>query len=382
MGQRRGHGDGSLFFDDQRGRWIGLIDLGHDGAGKRRRRKVTGRTRAEARARLAELRKDVDAGLPIGPARATVGEVLEDWLAKGLPPSAKSPNTIDSYTWCVRKHLLPRLGSHRVRELAPDQVHDALEEMANAGLSGRSLRLVHSVLARALRWAERHGKVARNVATLVDTPAGPSKPSRSLTVEQADALLAATAGHRLEALVVCSLMLGLRPGEALGLQWGAVDLDAGTLQVRQALRRERGALVLGDPKTAKSVRTLNLPAQVTAALRTHRIQQAAERLSAGMAWSDAGLVFASEVGTPIDPSNLRRAFARLTTAAGLGRWHPHELRHSAASILSAAGVPLEAVSDVLGHADVSVTARVYRHRITPTVAAAVGPMEAIFAARP
>jgi integrase len=279
MGQRRGHGDGSLFFDEQRGRWVGLVDLGHDGAGKRQRRKVTGRTRSEARARLAEVRKQLDAGLPVGPVRATVGEVLEDWLAKGLPPTAKSPNTIDSYTWCVRAHLVPRLGSHRLRELTPDHVHDALTDMAGAGLSGRSLRLVHSVLTRALRRAERHGKVARNVAALVDTPKGPRKASRSLTVHEAEALLTAIVGQRLEPLIICSLMLGLRPGEALGLPWEAVDLDAGTLQVRQALRRERGVLVLGVPKTLKSVRTLNLPAPVVAALRGHRVQQAAERLT-------------------------------------------------------------------------------------------------------
>jgi integrase len=108
------------------------------------------------------------------------------------------------------------------------------------------------------------------------------------------------------------------------------------------------------------------------------VRQVEERLAAGSAWVDLDLVFTTTIGTPINPSNLRRSFRRVTDAAGLGRWHPHELRHSAASLLSAAGVPLEVVADVLGHDGTRMTALVYRHAVSPTVSAAVAPMESLF----
>ena len=123
---------------------------------------------------------------------------------------------------------------------------------------------------------------------------------------------------------------------------------------------------------------LDSPGPVVGALKGHRVRQIEERLAAGSAWQDSGLVFTTTIGTPINPSNLRRSFRRVTTAAGLGRWHPHELRHSAASLLSAAGVPLEVVADVLGHDGTRMTALVYRHAVSPTVGAAMAPMESLF----
>ncbi len=170
------------------------------------------------------------------------------------------------------------------------------------------------------------------------------------------------------------------------LRWGDVDLEGRTLHVRQSRKRERGpdgreVLRFGEPKTPKSRRSLALPAPVVAALQRQRALHARERLVAGSAWADLDLVFANAIGAPIDPSNLRRLFARLTERAGLGRWHPNELRHSACSLLSAAGVPLEHVADILGHDGTRMAARFYRHAVAPAVGAAVAPMEAMFGQR-
>jgi integrase len=190
-------------------------------------------------------------------------------------------------------------------------------------------------------------------------------------------LLAAAEGDRLAALYKTGLMLGLRPGELLGLFWIDVDLEAGVLRVTRTLKRERNELSIGEPKTAGSRRALTMPVPVLDALRLHRTQQGAEKLSAP-AWENDDLVFTTIIGTPLDPSNLRRGFARLTKDAGLGHWHPHELRHSAASILSAGGVPIEQIADILGHAGTRTTSAVYRHLIEPTVRGAAAPMNALF----
>ncbi|MBA3267891.1 MAG: site-specific integrase, partial [Acidimicrobiia bacterium] len=203
------------------------------------------------------------------------------------------------------------------------------------------------------------------------------------TVEQAGRLLVVAEDDPLGPLVVTGLMLGLRPGELCGLRWADVDLEGRTLHVRQSRKRERGPdgheiLRFGDPKTPKSRRSLAMPAPVVTALQRQRALQARERLIVGAGWQDLDLVFANEIGAPRDPSNLRRVFGRLTEHAGLGRWHPNELRHSACSLLSAAGVPLEDVADILGHDGTRMAVRFYRHAVSPTVAGAVAPMEAMF----
>jgi integrase len=179
-------------------------------------------------------------------------------------------------------------------------------------------------------------------------------------------------------LAVTGLMLGLRPGELCGLAWEDVDLDAAVLHVRRSLKLEAGRLRLGERKTRRSYRALDLPGPVVEALRAHRVRQVGEWLRAGRAWIDSGLGFTTSVGTPVDPANLRRWFAALTEGAGLGRWTPKELRHSAASLLSAAGVPLELIADVLGHDGTRMTGAVYRHAVRPSVKAGVEPMERLF----
>ena len=170
------------------------------------------------------------------------------------------------------------------------------------------------------------------------------------------------------------LGLGLRRGEALGLAWSDVSLDRGVLVIRHALKREGGTLVLGEVKTAKSRRSLNIPRPVVDSLKAHRARQTQERLAVGEAWTDSGLVFTTQVGTPLDPRNIYRDFVGVCERSGLGRWHPHELRHSAASIMLAQGVPIEVVSDILGHSSIRMTADVYGHILEPQRAAAADAM--------
>lgn len=384
---RRDKGTGSIFFERASQRYVGILDLGADATGKRRRRRVSGNTRAEVRVKLDALRHDAEKGLPVTPGSLTVGDVLTSWLEEVLPVRArvKSSNTVDNYRWAIERHIRPALGARRLRELTPDDVERMLRDRATAGMAKNSLVRLRSVAVMALRYAQRRDLVSRNVAELAEMPADarPATEGRSLTAEQAAKLLEAAANDRLGALVVTGLMIGLRPGELSGLRWCDVDLDAGVVHVRQSCRRERDEdgrerLVFGEPKTPKSRRSIALPSPVRSALQRQRAQQSADRLVAGPRWVDHGLVFSSETGTPLNPSNLRKAFSRLTRAAGLGDWHPNELRHSAASLLSAAGVPQELVADVLGHADTRMLHKHYRHAVAPSVVAAVAPMESLF----
>jgi integrase len=240
------------------------------------------------------------------------------------------------------------------------------------------------VLVTALDYADRRELVRRNVARLTRTPAGRKTERRSLTPDEARALVAAVAGDHLEALVIIGLTMGLRPGELTGLSWRDVDLDEGLLHVRRALLKENNRPVMGRLKTPQSRRSLACPPIVVEALRRRRDFQRLERAAAGLDWSEQWapeeLVFTTTNGTPIDASNLRRYLRSALRRAKLDRLTPYELRHTAASLLSDEGQPMERVADLLGHDGVRMLSEVYRHAVTPTVDVAAGPMERLMRA--
>lgn len=391
MARRRGYGEGSVYFDEPGNRWVGLLSLPEDGTGKRRRRKVVGKSAAEARRRMNQLRREYEQG-PVPSNRLTLAAVLEEFLEHGLPPSAKSSQTINGYRWAIEDHLVPKLGALKVKDqLTPARVDGFLKARQAEGFSKSSMARIHGTLTRALRWAQVRGYITRNVSEIVATPSGDVKESKSLTVDEAKALLDTARGDRLEALYTVMLQLGLRPGEVLGLRWQDVDFDNRTLSVRKAVVRhvdrdretgkETVTLRLG-PVKRDSRRTLGMPGGVETALTAHRRAQNAHRLAVGPAWQDNDLVFPNGTGSFIYPANLRRSLTRLVKRAGIeGHWTPYDLRHSAASILNAAGLRMEDVGDVLGHRDATVTAKVYRHMIQPTVTAGTSAMEATFGHR-
>ena len=376
MAVRRGSGEGSIFKQGER--WVAVVTVTSAG-GRQQRQKRTARTYGEARTRLRELQRDLAAG--VTPSRTTVAGFLENWLGRQRA-AAKSPNTIVNYEWAITRHILPALGHIVLSELRADDVDNLLMSMAENGKAKNTMMRVRAILVMALKDAERRSLVMKNVAALTSTPAGPRRESRSLTLDQARLLLAASAGDRLEAAWTTMLLLGLRPGEVCGLSWEDVQLDKGHLHVRHARLDEPGGTRIGRTKTRGSIRSLEMPDQVRRALVEHRRRQAQERLGAGRAWTDHGLVFTTTIGTPIDRWALDRDFAKVAAKAGLDHWQPRELRHSTVSLLSAAGVPLEEVADVTGHSTTRMTGEVYRHSVRPTVDAARRTMDRLFGPEP
>ena len=166
---------------------------------------------------------------------------------------------------------------------------------------------------------------------------------------------------RLEALFVLSITLGLRPGELRKLSWNHVDVENEVIHVWRSASRT------GDVKTPKSKRSLVLPKRAVAALQAHKKRQAAERLAAGAAWQDNNLVFCHEDGRMYTSDALNWRFSKMTKRAGIGHWHAHEGRHTAVSIMSSNGVPLQEISDTVGHKSTHVTETVYRHVIVPAI---------------
>ena len=267
----------------------------------------------------------------------------------------------------------------RLQDLTAGDVQNALAALASR-MSTRTVQISRNVLVRAIRHAERDGLAARNVAALVKPPKGQraGRPSKSLTLEQATALMDAAKGTRLEAYITLSLLAGLRTEEARALRWDHVVAwiggqwqpvaEAGFDHEQLAVFVWRSDRAGNDTKTPTSRRTLALARRSAAALREQKIRQAADRLAAGQLWQDHDLVFASTAGTSLDDHNVRRQFRKITESAGLGStWVPRELRHTFVSLLSAHGVPLEAIALLAGHNQTATTEMVYRHQIVPVV---------------
>jgi integrase len=288
----------------------------------------------------------------------------------------RAGDTIVKCTILADTHIIPALGARKLRELSADEVDRWLADKAKT-LSTSTLQNLHSILKRSITRAQARDKVKRNVVLLCDIPQGhEGRPSKSLTFDQAAALLAAAEGRPLHAYIVVSLLTGARTEELRALTWSHVDLDA-TPPVIMVWRSVRAG---GDTKTRKSRRTLELPQRCADALRLHRNRQDQLRKRAGDRWDDSDLVFASRVGTALWAGNVRRSFRSVLAAAGLdpADWTPRELRHSFVSLMSDAGVPIEKIARLVGHTGTTTTETVYRKQIRPVVVGGAEVMDSLF----
>lgn len=333
-----------------------------------RRRQVTKggfRTKTEAREAMADVQRRIADGEQVGRSQ-TVGAYLDDWLA-AKEHAGRRASTLAQYRLYVAQHIKPALGHVRLADLGAHHLDGLVESMRAAGKGLPTQHRVMACLSSALATAERRRLISHNPCRQVELPAERTPLRPVYDAAQLRRFLAHVADDRLAALWRLYGAVGLRRGEALALRWADVDLDAAELRVERSLGVVDGRLAWGPPKSERGRRTIALDAGTVAALRTHRAGQSAERLALGAAYADHDLVFARQDGAPLRPEWVTRRFHALTRQAGLPSIHLHDLRHSAASLALAAGVPMKVVSENLGHSTLAVTANVYSH-VTSDVA--------------
>lgn len=371
-------GEGSIFWRENRQRWVGQIDI-IDDEGNRRFRTVTAHTKKEAADKLKALRKELDALGTVPSANVTFADIFTGWIDTAAPARVQQ-STLDNYRTLAETHLLPTLGKKRVADLRPDDLERVLKKLAKSGYRRSTLVHVRLVAAQPLDWAVRRRQASWNPFRVAEIPVDTKPPRQrsSLTPDEVRRVLDAAAGHRNGALLTVGITTGLRPGELTALTWNSVDLDAATLHVWQAWKGEGDNRHLAEPKTTGSVRTLALAPVAVEALQAHRQEQLRERLAGRWPgdWDDqGGLVFVTETGTPIDPSNLRKLFTRIGKAAEVDKVTPYTLRHTATSLLADAGVPNELLADLLGHRTTRMVELHYRHRLKTSIDVAAAPMQ-------
>jgi integrase len=371
---RRGRGEGSIR-RRRDGRWEARVTL--SAGGSVQRRSFFGKTRSEAARRLRDALQKHDNNIAVPSERLTLAAHLKDWLA--AKKAKLRPETWRRYDDYCRLHIIPAIGNKRVARLSIADVQTLHESLRGRGLSGTSAHHVHMVLRAALQDALRWDRVSRNVASLVVAPKRDTREMKALGAEDARALLTAVKGEPLEAFFVTALTSGLREGELQALRWKDVSLERRRLRVTATLTAVRnGAPVFGEPKTQHSRRTVWLSEMAAEALERHRSAQEDQRRIAGPAWVEHNLVFPNERGLPLWRSQIRTHWLRLLEKAGLPPMRVHDLRHSAASLLLAEGVPVKVVSEMLGHSDVSTTLRIYAHVVEGAQEQATSAIDRLF----
>lgn len=343
--------------------WQVKIFLGRDATGKRKYfSKTIKGTKKDAQKFLTAKLREKDLGVFIEPASISLTEYLDKWLQEVARPRVRE-NTFNSYLLIVEKYIKRNLGSVRLSDIQAFQVQKFYNQLQSQGLSSRTVRYTHSVLSSALKQAVRWRILVQNPCDLCDLPKLVKKEKKVLNSEQSKIFWEEAKSSKWFALLLLVIESGLRPSEYLGLQWKDIDFERRTLSVNRVVTETaNGGFYFGETKTPKSRRKLPLSDAVTSALRFHKRNQLENRLKLGECYQNYDLVFASEIGTPLQRRNLiRRHFKPLLKKAGLPNITLYELRHTTATLLLSAGENPKIVSERLGHSSVVLTLDTYSH---------------------
>ena len=418
----RSHGEGSIYRSDYTRpatgvtveRWIASVDLGVGANGKRLRKKITGPSRKAVADKLRKLQREQDAGVDVRKKSMTVADLAHEWLSHlERNEGTKEEGTILRLRPRVERHIVPagRIGGRQLDQLTVAQIEAWLRVEAESGGKGGkpqarvTCRDYKQMLGEMLEWAVARRYITWNPARLAklpkdrsatnpDAPAiySKSRAKESFTREQYTKLmgvLTATGDDAFttptpSAYFIAMLSIGARPGEVDALRWAQVDLKHRTITVDHAIKRADGGRPLSiGPTKSGNRRDVEMTDVLVAALRRRRKQQAEDRLGVGNHWTTdlrwADLVFTSEVGTPIDPSHARRDFKKICAHAGVPALSLYEMRHTVASLMVDADVPLREVADLLGHKDLEMVVKRYRHRTDGVVTSHVAVLGSLSA---
>jgi integrase len=368
---KRASGEGSV---RQRsgGTWEARLSYIDPTTGQRRSTSFYGPTAEAARNELDRARDRVKAQEPVKDSPQRLADYIEHWSDTALEASPRKEKTKALYRQLARLYLCPApFGAAPLDRLRKTNIDGLVVALRKRGLSDGTVRLVYTVLRAILQDAKLDGLVAENAAAKMPRPRLRHTEARYLTPGEVAAILTAAEGLRYRPVLALIAATGLRQGEALALRWEHVNLKDGTLKVAATLSQVGGRLLITEPKSPRSRRTVPLSPAIVALLKAHRAAQAAERLAAVNQWADTGLVFTTELGHAVYLQHLHRTIKLAAAKAGIDNVSGHTLRHSAAVAWLEAGVHIKAVADLLGHSSIAITGDIYGHTSDATTRAAV-----------
>ncbi len=398
---RRDNNDGTIR-ERVDGRWEARLLIGYDSEGKPKFEYFYGKSREDVKEKLNLAKARRHLGVYIEPHKTTLGEWMDAWLERYMKLSLR-PTTYASYEMLIRLYIKPHLlesgktlGEMPLRKLQPSDLQGCFAYLLEKGgkdgkgLSRRTVQYTRTVLKAALSQAVREELINRNPADATTLPPVEQKEVIAFTREEVNTFLEAAKEERLYAAYLLAVTTGLRRGELLALRWEDMDLEnpagayltvnRGLVEVRNP-ENNKVTLQYQQPKTEKSRRTIPLIPAVVKALETHSAGQAAEKQFFGKKYNkDEGLVFCTEDGRKLWPSNFNEKYSKLLKAAGIEHKKLHALRHTFVSLLAESGEDLKTIQDLAGHSSIAVTADIYTHVFERTKRKAVSHLEDILSA--
>jgi integrase len=361
--KRRARGEGTVYKRSD-GLWVAQITLPN---GKRKAK--YSRKQSEVKDWLLKQRRQITDGVLVDDKKITFGNFLEQWFEDIAKPRLK-PSTIITHTSVINNHIKPSIGDVRLSQLSPPHLQSLYSQKLKEGLSSRTVKYIHTIIHQTLDQALKWDLVARNVSDAVDSPKLVKKPVEPLTQDQVQRLLEVLEGDRLYSYYVVLAGCGLRRGEALALTKNAVDLEEGTIHIKQIIQHIIGeGLVVSEPKTEKSKRIVVMPDFVKNALATHMSNQVVE----------SDYIFHTSKGTPFYPRNIVRHFKKTLDKAGLpSTTRIHDLRHFFVSYLLSQKTSPTDVQHLVGHASFRTTTDIYGHLMPGAKTEAAKKMDNFF----
>lgn len=340
---RRNKGEGSIYYSRSEKTWVGKITL-PDG----RRLQKRNKDKAVISDWLLEQRKAISEHRIIPDSNITFNEFADRFLADVAKHTMKE-KTYVSYEGYLRLHIRPDLGRLKLNAITPAHIQRLYSKKLSSGLSSKTVHHIHAYLRRVLNEAVKWELIYRNPCDSVTPPRVEKRPPAVWSVDEAQTFLRATAEHRWHAIYLIALTTGARRGEILGMEWKNINWNKGTITIEKTVVEVSGVATVTSPKTAKSRRTITLPAVVLDLLKDNPIKE--------------GFIFESEAGTPVHPRNLLRHFYSVLDTLDIPRIRFHDLRHTCATILLQRDVHPKKVQELLGHSSITLTLDTYSHII-------------------
>ena len=353
------------------GRWMGRISLGHDSSGKHIRKAVYGKTLKEARDKADQLAKEYESGLTVEKV-GTVAEYLDQWIELDIKTRGSGNKTISEYEDTVTRYVKPYIGHHSLKKLTSLQCRNWLVELTRKGFTPNMRKRAIRVFSVAMSAAVRADLITRNPLQGVPRPKVNRRHISPLSPDQCVELFKHCQTHRLGQLIIVAALTGLRKGELFALDWSDVNLRERVITVRRSLEEVRGKLALKSPKTAAGRRAVLIDEVVRAAL----VKRMDTAIAEGLPPAECPIVFPNNIGGHLRGNNFdRNVWYPIREAAGLPKTiRFHDLRHTQASLMLAAGVHPKVVQERLGHSDISLTLNTYSHLLNGLQAEGVEKM--------
>jgi integrase len=361
-----------------------------------KRHSVVARTRREALDRARDVIDQRKKGLDSEGAKALLSAFLGRFLDYYKSEGGVALRTWQDYRYHIEENINGIIGGIALGDLKPRDVDQWLKSLRDRGLGNRTVEYAQAVLRRALQFAVEWEIIDRNPAAARFRAAKRKRIVRSggpkirfLDPKEARHFLDVAKGDRHETLYTLAITTGLRPEELYGLRWKDLDLENNRLTINQVVsktRRKKGEDVpryeFGPPKTDKSRRTIDYPSFVAELLSSERQFVSENRRLAGDRWSEAGLVFPSQVGTPLEERNVLRRFQTMCEDNSLPKLRLYDLRHTHASLLIHEGVHPKKISERLGHSSIKLTMDTYGHLFEGSDRDSAEKMEKLFGGQP